>query len=77
LRQNWKKLGYANDLSRLPADGEDENVLQMRGCKENMPRYKVATGKYYKQLTELMDLENDIFGQIALRVTEVMNILVT
>ena len=42
MRNNLRKLGYNNDLSRAPKDGEDENVLQLRKGFEAMPRYKVA-----------------------------------
>lgn len=42
-----------------------------------MPRYKVATRKYFDRLMTLMDLRQDIFGQISLRAGEVINTLVT
>lgn len=39
---NIKRLGYSQDLTRLPKDGEPENIQQPRKLKEEMPRYKVA-----------------------------------
>ena len=47
LRTNFRLLGYGQDLRKLPQDGQSESILQLRKCKEDMPRYKVACNDYY------------------------------
>jgi hypothetical protein len=45
LRAGLKNLGYAQDLSKLPKDGDPDNILQLRKSKHEMPRYKVASNE--------------------------------
>ena len=62
LRNNLRKLGYFNDLSRAPKDGEDENILQLRKCLEDMPRYKVAQKDHFEALMALLEIPGDLGG---------------
>ena len=34
LRENFKKLGYSQDLKHFPKDGEDDDIMQVRSTKE-------------------------------------------
>ena len=32
--ENFKKLGYSQDLKHFPKDGEDDDIMQVRSTKE-------------------------------------------
>lgn len=74
LRGNFRRLGYAQDLTRLPRDGEPDNVLQSRKSKEDMPRHKIALNEYYfDSLIELLDVDKEV----AIRAQETIAALAT
>ena len=61
LRVGLKNLGYAQDLSKLPIDGNPDNILQIRKSKHEMPRYKVASNEQqFDSLLQLLDLQKDV-----------------
>lgn len=62
LRSNLRKLGYSNDLSRAPKDGEDENIRQLRKGLTDMPRYKVAQKEHFETLMALLEVPGDLGG---------------
>lgn len=74
LRNNFRTLGYAQDLKRFPKDGEPDNILQLRKSKEEMPRYKVALNEhYFDSLIELLQYD----PEVASRAREVIATLAT
>ena len=74
LRANFRLLGYAQDLRRLPRDGEPDNILQIRRSKEDMPRYKCALNeKYFDSLIDLLQYD----PEVASRAREVIVTLAT
>lgn len=61
LRGNFRRLGYAQDLRRLPRDGEPENIEQLRASKEDMPRYKITLNEhYFDSLLELLEFDPEV-----------------
>lgn len=61
LRGNFRRLGYAQDLRRLPRDGEPDNILQPRRSKEDMPRYKIALNEqYFDSLIEFLGYDVEV-----------------
>mmetsp|Transcript_39087 Transcript_39087/g.59593 ORF Transcript_39087/g.59593 Transcript_39087/m.59593 type:complete len:246 (-) Transcript_39087:4436-5173(-) len=61
IRKNFKDLGYANDLQRIPQDGDPSNVLQARESKEKMPRYMIAASQEnFDVLLSLFDTQTDV-----------------
>lgn len=61
LRCNFRRLGYAQDLRRLPRDGEPDNILQQRKSKEDMPRYKIALNEqYFDSLIEFLEYDTEV-----------------
>lgn len=51
-----RKLGYAQDLSKMPVDGDPDQVTQLRKDKEEMPRYKIAKDEaQFDLLMSLLD----------------------
>lgn len=74
LRGNFRVLGYAQDLKRLPRDGEHENILQIRKSKEDMPRYKVSQNEhYFDSLIDMLQFD----PEVAHRAREVIVTLAT
>jgi len=45
VRYNFKSLNYANNLKRIPKDGDPEHCLQIRSGIEQMPRYTIAASE--------------------------------
>lgn len=77
LRANLRKLGYSSDLTRLPADGEEENCMQVRPSLAAMPRYKIAQRKYFDTLMSIMDVPHDLLNMLSQRTLELVNICAT
>ena len=74
LRVGLKNLGYAQDLSKLPVDGDPDNILQLRKTKQDMPRYKVASNEQqFDTLLQLLDLNKEVEQ----RAIEMIQMLVT
>jgi len=55
---------YRFDLRRQPIDGFDENMMQLRKSKEEMPRYLIAHDPFFfESIFALLDLDNEISTQ--------------
>ena len=74
LRENFKKLGYSQDLKHFPKDGEDDDVMQVRSTKEKMPRYKMSSNeKYFEILMSLLSMDKEVSS----KASELINCLIT
>lgn len=61
LRDNLRRLGYAQDLSKIPVDGDPDQVMQLRKDKEEMPRYKIAKNEaQFDILMSLLDGHSEV-----------------
>lgn len=61
VRQNLYSHGYRNDLRRQPEDGSEDNILQIRPSKEQMPRYKISnTDEWFSVFFNLLSLGNEV-----------------
>ena len=57
VRANLLKYNYRNDLRESPRDGDDDNVMQVRKTREEMPRDKLTNNaQYFNTFTKLMTL---------------------
>jgi hypothetical protein len=77
LRSNLRKLGYSNDLTRAPKDGEDENIRQLRKGLADMPRHKVAQKEHFETLMALLEVPGDLGGQLQTRTLGLIRLLAT
>jgi hypothetical protein len=74
LRMGLKEMGYSKNLTRLPQDGDDDNVMQVRPGVAQMPRYMIANNEqYFDVLMSLLDLTKEV----STRALEMIEMLVT
>lgn len=56
MRQNLCSKGYRLDLKKSANDGDEDDIMQLRKTKEDMPRYKIANNHdYFEVLFSLLD----------------------
>ena len=57
VRQNLMSHYIRNDLRKIPIDGADENIMQIRKSVDDMPRYKMSNETFYfDSIFSLLDL---------------------
>ena len=74
VRQNLKGLGYQQDLKKLVSDEDPENIMQVRSCMEEMPRYKIPKNEVqFDILMSVLNLQTDDVCERALELIRMLS----
>lgn len=74
VRKNLVFVHYRHDLKREPLAGQDDNVLQSRAGRTQMPRYKLSSNQEsFDLLQSLLDMHPELYNKSL----ELLNILCT